>query len=216
MPSKKDYTGIKKNMLTAIKPDENKPGYWIFECECGTLKSIRPCNVFSRGETKSCGCLNRQKIHEPKNRKNLEGQHFGSLKVIKFMGIKGQESTYLCECKCGGEIIVKGSSLTSGNTSSCGCIGSKNRVNNVKKYTSKNKEIGTNIELCQKTEANANNKLGVRGVWFDKKTERYIAYITFKGHSKIIGRYIHIEDAISARKKAEEEIFLPFIEKNKQ
>lgn len=30
-------------------------------------------------------------------------------------------SRYLCRCECGTEIVVRGTSLTSGNTTSCGC-----------------------------------------------------------------------------------------------
>ena len=35
--------------------------YWICKCECGKMKSIRH-HCLTRGTTKSCGCLNRDKI----------------------------------------------------------------------------------------------------------------------------------------------------------
>lgn len=32
-----------------------------------------------------------------------------------------RHSRYVCKCSCGTEIVVRGTSLTSGNTTSCGC-----------------------------------------------------------------------------------------------
>jgi len=201
MPPKKDYTGIKTNMLTAIKPDPAKKGYWIFECECGVQKSIRVCNVLS-GDTKSCGCLNRAKIHDPKNRKDLTGQFFGKLEVKEVACVKNNELYYLCKCKCGNETIVRGSQLTSGRTRTCGCGEKRNQLKNVTAYHEKNRTFGTNVELCSKTEPNVNNKLGIRGVWYNKKANRYVAYISFKGKQKVVGRFAKLDDAVDARKRA--------------
>ena len=51
-------------------------------------------------------------------RADLEGKHFGLLKVIKYEG----KSTYLCQCKCGNFKTVKSFNLTNGHTKSCGCL----------------------------------------------------------------------------------------------
>lgn len=49
------------------------------------------------------------------------GDKFERLTVIKRVGSnKHKQSTWLCKCDCGNEIIVVGNSLTSGNTKSCG------------------------------------------------------------------------------------------------
>ena len=204
MPPKKDYTGIKTNMLTAIKPDPAKKGYWIFECECGVQKSIRVCNVLS-GDTKSCGCLNRTKIHEPKNRKDLSGALLGKLEVKEVAYVKNNELYYLCKCKCGNETIVRGSQLTSGRARSCGCDEKRNQLKNVTAYHDKNRALGTNVELCSKTEPNINNKLGVRGVWYNKTTNRYVSYISFMGKQKVVGKFENLSDAIKARECAVKE-----------
>lgn len=56
------------------------------------------------------------------NLKNLIGQRFGKLTVIKRVGNdKNNRVQYLCKCECGSTKIIRGSSLTSGNTKSCGC-----------------------------------------------------------------------------------------------
>lgn len=65
--------------------------------------------------------------------KNLIGQKFGNLIVIKEAGFKEYKNKrykdgialcplWLCKCDCGNECIVRGNSLTSGNTLSCGCL----------------------------------------------------------------------------------------------
>lgn len=55
--------------------------------------------------------------------KDLTGQKFGRLTVIKYMGVnKWKGSLWLCRCECGNEIIATCSNLTKKNhTTSCGC-----------------------------------------------------------------------------------------------
>jgi hypothetical protein len=47
-------TGEKFNRLTAVKQD-SKYYYWVFQCDCGNVKSIRKDHV-ENGKTTSCGC----------------------------------------------------------------------------------------------------------------------------------------------------------------
>lgn len=53
--------------------------------------------------------------------RDLTGQQFGYLTVIKRVENKGKATRWLCKCKCGNEKIVYGSNLTRGATTSCGC-----------------------------------------------------------------------------------------------
>lgn len=56
--------------------------------------------------------------------KNLEGQTFGRLTVLRYAGPgpgRGQH-LWLCRCVCGTEKAVRAGSLASGNTQSCGCL----------------------------------------------------------------------------------------------
>lgn len=55
-----DLTGKQYHRLTVIKAAARK-GYWICECKCGSRKEIYGGNLRS-GRTKSCGCLNREKV----------------------------------------------------------------------------------------------------------------------------------------------------------
>ena len=54
---------------------------------------------------------------------NIDGQKFGNLVVLKYSGVdKRRQSLFLCRCDCGKDTIVKGTSLRSGRTKSCGCL----------------------------------------------------------------------------------------------
>lgn len=74
---KNDLTGQKFGRLTVIElapkvPDKN--GHcltkWRCLCECGNYIDVKPCNLLS-GNTKSCGCYNRDMIVE-RNRKSRQ------------------------------------------------------------------------------------------------------------------------------------------------
>lgn len=59
-------------------------------------------------------------------RSNLKGKKFGRLKVDKMIYIKNGHTYWKCKCDCGNDCIVKGYSLKSGNTKSCGCLQKEN------------------------------------------------------------------------------------------
>lgn len=54
--------------------------------------------------------------------KDLTGQTFGRLIVIKPIGQKRYNYVWECECNCGKTVHVLGARLCSGKTSSCGCL----------------------------------------------------------------------------------------------
>ena len=55
--------------------------------------------------------------------KNLIGQEFGRLVVVRLHGTNRHRQTlWACVCSCGRETIVARGALRSGNTRSCGCL----------------------------------------------------------------------------------------------
>lgn len=54
--------------------------------------------------------------------RDLSGQRFGNLQVLERSGIKHGNTMWKCQCDCGEIIETRGYSLTSGKTSSCGCL----------------------------------------------------------------------------------------------
>ena len=121
-----DLTGQKFGRLTVLKQDISKNGhaYWICQCDCGNIISVLGNNL-RNGKTKSCGCLQKELISE-RSIIDLTGQKFGHLTVLRRdLSRIGNNAYWVCQCDCGNTIIVRGSSLKSGNTKSCGCIKSK-------------------------------------------------------------------------------------------
>ena len=108
--------GHKFGMLTVLeKTEPRSPGrrWWLCLCKCGKT-TIVPTDKLTNGNTTSCGC----KLHYP----NLIGARFGKLIVVEALGIRKSFSIWKCKCDCGGEKIVRTSSLKGGNVRSCGCI----------------------------------------------------------------------------------------------
>ncbi len=57
-------------------------------------------------------------------KRDLTGQRFGRLVVVRQDVDKDSRYSYwICDCDCGNEKSIRGTSLTSGRQVSCGCIG---------------------------------------------------------------------------------------------
>ena len=122
-----DITNQRFNKLLVIKRDFEKninhKAYWICKCDCGNIVSVRGQDL-RQGKTKSCGCLLREKTTQ-RNLIDLTNQRFGHLIAKKRIGIsKSHRGIWLCQCDCGNSCEVETTSLTSGNTKSCGCLNS--------------------------------------------------------------------------------------------
>lgn len=84
------------------------------------------------------------------NLKDLTGQRFGKLTVIQRASNRGNKVYWLCECDCGNQKEIRGSSLTSNVTKSCGKCNNPN-------ISPKNKE--KECPICHKKfMTNINNR----------------------------------------------------------
>lgn len=119
--------GVPDSRLTVIKQTkDNKFGktQWSCKCDCGGY-TIVDGNSLRSGKTKSCGCLQREKIASL-NRIDITGQKFGKLTVLYQTEERRNESTvWHCQCECGNYRDVILTNLTHGLTQSCGCIKSR-------------------------------------------------------------------------------------------
>ena len=139
-----DLTGQKFDRLTVIKriddyvsPSGHKYVNWLCKCDCGNELSVISSNL-KRGNTKSCGCLNREMLSTNKFI-DLSGKRFGYLTVIKQDGYyidprNSKHPKWLCQCDCGNTTTVVCSALTTGHTNSCGCLSKETTRQCRKKY----------------------------------------------------------------------------------
>ena len=92
---------------------EKKRIYWLCQCSCGRIKSVRGDSL---KKIKTCGeCY-----------KDLTGQKFGRLTALK----KGKKDKaghqyWICKCDCGNITEVNSDNLRRGLTQSCGCLHSE-------------------------------------------------------------------------------------------
>lgn len=113
-------TGERFGRLVALyKVPGTNPIKYHCLCDCGNYVDKDKYSLL-RGKIKSCGCWKKEYSHNMVA-KNLVGQRFGKLKVIKLASIKKQQQIWLCKCDCGNFTEVPTVYLTHGDTKSCGC-----------------------------------------------------------------------------------------------
>lgn len=106
-----DLTGKTFTRLTVLSYLGDRG--WKCVCSCGKEKTVNGSDLRS-GNTKSCGCLLRDK---PNCLIDLTGKTFGRLFVLRrILGGK-----YECRCVCGTVKTINGRYLRDGHTTSCGC-----------------------------------------------------------------------------------------------
>ncbi len=195
----KDLTGKRFGKLIVLGKSENrKQGrfLWSCQCDCGNLCEKLTSHLIS-GTATSCGCSWRQPAVN-------EGDRYGKLVAVRPTELRSAKSViWECLCDCGTTVLVRATLLTSGHTTSCGCV--KREIDEQRDF----KEIltytdNTCIEFLKninKVRSTTSPDTGVRGVIL--KDGKYQAHITFKKKRYNLGRYSHLDDAIDARRRAE-------------
>lgn len=122
MGKKVDLTGQMYGRLTVLEDvgrDKHHRVIWRCLCECGNIVDTTS-DCLQKGDTKSCGCYNREKISE-RFYKDLTGQIFGRLTVLGDAGRRRGNVLWRCQCSCGNIVVVVSYHLQNGHTQSCGC-----------------------------------------------------------------------------------------------
>jgi len=141
--------------------------------------------------------------------KDLTGKVFGGLKVIKATDKRYRRGiVWLCECKCGNkEYEVASDFLLNHGVVHCNLCKWKDNGGSDKVCIE-----GTHIGMLKSNKISSNNTSGARGVYFHTKSNKWIAYINFKKKRYSLGSHEKKEDALKARKEAEDKFYGNFIE----
>jgi len=202
-----DLIGQRFGMLVVVAQAESSATgkrRWVCKCDCGNVHTVIGSSLI-QGSTVSCGC---------RRYRNLEGQKIGKLTVIKRSdkyGPRGKRKTQLweCRCECGAITYKATDTLTNPDISMCqACAGVYSAE---KARANAGFEAGTQISKIKDRPGTSHNLSGVRGVYLDRKTGRYRARLKFQGKQYNLGSFTHLEDAVKARKRGEEEIFGTFL-----
>jgi len=125
-------------------------------------------------------------------RSDITNKRFDHLVVISpTPQQQNRETRWICKCDCGNEVILSRSQLLHKSIKSCGC-------------TRKMRPL------------QRNNTSGTVGVSLDKRRKKWRAYIFVMKKRYQLGTYITIEDAINARKEAEQIYSMPISEDRKR
>jgi len=151
-------------------------------------------------------------------KENLISRRFGKLVVIgrsDKRGSRGARTVPLweCRCECGAICYKATDTLTNPEISMCNdCAG---------KYATEKARAkagyvdGTQISKLTSTKLISTNTSGARGVYFDKRTGLWRARLKFKGKLMNFGSYKNFEDAVKARKEAEQKIYGAYLDNYK-
>ena len=146
---------------------------------------------------------------------NYIGKKYGMLTVIGLTGKKAKfnKHIYLCICDCGNKHEVTITNLVNGNTQSCGCKHRDVSLSRIIKVNKGSLKERTNLNVISRNKANKNSKSGIRGVYYSNSSNRWVAQLSFKGEKYHLGYFKNKQDAIKARKLAEEKYFEPILDK---
>ena len=217
-----DLTGQKFGKLTVIKrveDDSEAHIKWLCECECGNFITTRGTSLRS-GITKSCGCLVGDKIRELNklkkkyNKYDLSGDYgigyasntnepfyfdLEDYDKIKNYYWYSNHDGYMCSSENKKEIIMHRLIIDENDpemqVDHFNRNKKDNRKENLKSVTPQHNNWNRGI--------NQNNKSGVTGVRWNKEAQKWIAYIM----RKHLGTFNSFEDAVKARKRAEQKYF---------
>lgn len=190
--------------------DQRNQACWLFQCDCGNEK-ILSYNQVKWGGTSSCGCIRRERA-ENLNKTDITGQRFGRLIALRPTEQRHGSGSVVweCQCDCGKSAYYTVNQLRYGNVRSCGCLYQETR--SACSQNRKDLIDDTSITgLVSAKHRRIDNTSGVTGVYLDRKSSKWIAYISFQRKRHYLGIYEKKEDAIKARQRAEQEFHDPLI-----
>lgn len=139
-----------------------------------------------RGDGQAAKNDNTERLARPgghsRQKQDLTGQKYGHLTVTGPAANVGGRTVWRCKCDCGRETVVKSYHLKDGHAVSCGCVKSGRRMRR-------------------------NNASGATGVRWNAARKRWVASIYAKGKHKYLGCYGDFDEAVEARRKAEEAVY---------
>ena len=224
-----DLTGQRFGRLIVIDRANNyisnkgqKHSQWNCKCDCGNIVTIRGTNLKS-GKSMSCGCLHQEVAsynHKRYNQFNIIDDYIVGytsntnepfyfdledyVKVKAYCWYKGAYG-YLCsngKWKNREHIIAHILVMNSKNKSMIDHINHNkldNRKCNLRTVDHSKNSMNTGIRT--------NNTSGVTGVYFNKKTKKWYARIKIHQKTIHLGTFANFEDAVEARKQAEQKYF---------
>ena len=236
---KEDLTGRTFARLTVIKqvedyisPKGKHRSQWLCECNCLDHNKITTTgNSLKSGKTKSCGCLNQEMIfsvNKKYNKYDLSGEY--GVGFTSNSNSYGRREFYFDledydKIKDYCWYFTQGDYVRAWDGKSKTHIKLHNLIlptengyipDHIHGKKSRNDNRKSNLRVVNKSKNGMNsdfskrNTSGVVGVYWKKETNKWFARITVNYKTIHLGYFDSFEDAVKARKKAEEKYFGEF------
>lgn len=204
--------------------------YWLCECSC-VNHTVRYVNGASlrNNRSQSCGCLNREisaqmcKSRITANKYDLSREYgigwtdngdefyFDLEDYDKIKNYHWHLDKYGYIVACIDDTTVKMHRIVTNCPSDYDVDHKCHKLNDNRK---------SQLRVCKhqnntmNTKIPSNNTSGAKGVCWDKSRNLWEAYIKINQHKKHLGRFANFQDAVNARKQAEDELFGEFSYEN--
>lgn len=224
-----DLTGMRYGRLTVAErgPDHRNPktGYvtvqWWCDCDCGKRKLVKACDL-RNGHTRSCGCLHKEVAEKTGRKKKGKNQFIVNGDIVVGITAKGDKFYF------DKEDFEKVSEFNWWKDKQ-GYITTKHNSERIKLHrlvmnAAPDEQIDhinhqlenackNNLRRVTKQQNAYNSKMstrntsGVKGVCYVSKWRKWIAQIGLNGKTIRLGTFDSFEEAVAARKAAEEKYF---------
>ena len=221
----KDLTGERFGRLIVIEraedyvsPDGSHSSKWLCNCDCGNEVVVIGKNLTRKNGTKSCGCLRRDfaySLNKSVNTYDLSGEYgigytskgeefyfdLEDYDKIKDYCWRINNKQYVC-AKVNKKQILFHRLVMDGKDEVVDHI-NHNKADNRKS----NLRVVTYSQNSMNMSLSKSNTSGVTGVFWNKRQQKWVAAITVN-HKKIwLGAFNVFNEAVKARKEAEEKYF---------
>ena len=194
-------------VIQRVGSDKKGVPLYLCSCSCGKVNCGKeksyPATWLLYGLATSC------KNAAPPD---LTNKRFGHVVALRPSDKRsGTNIMWECRCDCGKSIYRTHSNLKAGGeNTNCGCLQSELSRENMRKAIHHVED--TCIEKIQSKNRPANNKSGVRGVFFNPRNNKWRAFIGFQKKQIYLGEYNSLGEAAKIRRQAEQEIYEPFLD----
>lgn len=113
--------------------------------------------------------------------KDISGEKFGNLTVLKRDGYKGTAAAWMCKCDCGNVKTVSGDCLRRGLVISCGCLRNKSKVTHGGSSDPEYAIWRSMRARCSNSSDPAYPDYGGRGISVCSRWDSYLNFITDMG-----------------------------------
>lgn len=144
---------------------------------------------------------------------DLTGKRFGRLVVTEKLQSRKGRIVWRCKCDCGDYTDVISTYLTTGQTTSCGCVKKELEDKNLREEYENKRIDGVMVPLFKDKAPRKDSSTGYRGVskYYTRKSKelRYRAWITVAGKQYYKSGFKTAEDAYYNGRLKLEDLHLP-------